>query len=119
MFIPIHINRKKYLHWSIVVVDMDEKSIVYFDSGSGEDHKDVLINVTKYLVDEHRAKKASEAGQSLFGNIKLNFILFYLKFYRLETYQCCQCSKTGEWMGLWTIHMSICRICIKRRTISF
>ena len=56
---------------------MDEKSIVYLDSGSGEDHMDDLINIAKYLVDEHRAKKASEAGQSLFGNIKIDYISLF------------------------------------------
>ena len=67
------------------MVDMDEKSIVYLDSGSGEDHMDDLINIAKYLVDEHRAKKASEAGQSLFGNIKIDYIslLFNILFYEI------------------------------------
>lgn len=110
VYIPIHINRKKYLHWSLVVVDMDEKSIIYLDSGSGEDHKDVLINVAKYLVDEHRAKKESEAGQSLFGNIKIDNIslLFNIKFSKILGWKLINAVNVPKQQNGWDCGAYIC-----------
>ena len=43
VYIPIHINREDYLHWSLVVIDIDKRSIFYLDSGSGKDNE-VFMN---------------------------------------------------------------------------
>lgn len=52
LFIPVHLG----MHWCMIIIDLPEKTITYYDSMGGHD-RGSLQKVLQYLVDESRDKK--------------------------------------------------------------
>ncbi|XP_052608848.1 sentrin-specific protease 2-like [Peromyscus californicus insignis] len=52
ILVPIHLD----VHWSLVVIDLRKKHIVYLDS-MGQERPDVLEMIFQYLQDESKAQK--------------------------------------------------------------
>ena len=59
MLVPVHLG----MHWCLATIDMDTKSIVYYDSMGGN-NKAALRGLANYLTEEHRTKKSSELDLS-------------------------------------------------------
>ena len=60
IFIPInYVNPKPVGHWCLAVVNVDQKSISYYDSTGGIDHT-AIKNIQNYLVLEYRNRYNSE-----------------------------------------------------------
>jgi len=55
VLVPVHLG----MHWCLATIDMDSKSIVYYDSMGGN-NKGALRGLTNYLSEEHKTKKGSE-----------------------------------------------------------
>jgi len=60
MFIPCHMNG---VHWTLCVVNFDQKNIVYYDS-MGAKKKEVVNDIKTYLQEEHLDKKKSKIDLS-------------------------------------------------------
>jgi len=59
VLVPVHLG----MHWCLATIDMDSKSIVYYDSMGGN-NKAALKGLTNYLSEEHKTKKGSELDTS-------------------------------------------------------
>ena len=59
VLVPIHLG----LHWSLAALDMDAKSITYYDS-MGVNNEAALAGLSNYLREEHRIKKQTELDLS-------------------------------------------------------
>ena len=59
VLVPIHLG----LHWSLAALDMDAKSITYYDS-MGVNNEAALTELADYLCEEHKAKKETELDMS-------------------------------------------------------
>ena len=59
ILIPIHIDIERAEHWCLATIDMDKKTIVYYDSLGG-DNKFALKLIFDYLQQECKARKGLE-----------------------------------------------------------
>ena len=68
VLVPIH----RRVHWSLIVIDMEKKHIIYLDSNK-EDDEGALLIIAKYLLNEHWKKKERhlEKGWKLINAKKL------------------------------------------------
>jgi sentrin-specific protease 1 len=55
IFVPINIDN---MHWTLAVIDMEEKRIQYYDSYGSTDRAK-LNGLLKYLIDEYKAKNGN------------------------------------------------------------
>jgi len=56
VFFPINITGKKFAHWILVVADMENQQVVYYDSLEGHYNFNIHGNILEYLGYEHRQK---------------------------------------------------------------
>ncbi|OBS81843.1 hypothetical protein A6R68_24167, partial [Neotoma lepida] len=52
VLVPVHLD----IHWSIVVIDVPKKTIIYWDS-MGQKRPDILGMIFQYLQDESKARR--------------------------------------------------------------
>ena len=55
VLIPVHLG----MHWCLATVDMDRKSIIYYDSMGGN-NRAAVQGLATYLQEEHKSKKGTE-----------------------------------------------------------
>lgn len=58
ILIPVHLVMKGTNHWCLATIDMDKKTIVYYDSLGGNNNR-ALKEIASFLQQAHLAKKGS------------------------------------------------------------